>query len=102
MECLRTATKVNGQRKPCLPKKRKASRLDCLRMLRDWISTDREYVPGLTFHQAKGKEWPTVDVVLDASAQNALANGLNPMDERHRKIYVGSTRGIKATRLRSI
>lgn len=102
MDHLRSATKVSGRRKPSLPAKRVPSRLLRLALLRGWIITEQSYVPGLTFHQAKGREWGTVDVALAAAAQRALAKGLDPTNELHRKIYVGLTRGIRATRLRAI
>ncbi|MCQ3811832.1 MAG: UvrD-helicase domain-containing protein [Acidimicrobiia bacterium] len=102
MEQLRLATKVGGQRKPALPAARKPSRLARLGLLRQWLRTEMSYVPGLTFHQAKGKEWKSVDIALNAQSQAALARGLDPQNEDHRKIYVGSTRGTLSTRLRSI
>ena len=61
---------------------------------------DRPYVPGLSFHQAKGREWRRVDVVLDAEARQIVGAGLDSTNEDHRKIYVGLTRGSHSTRIR--
>jgi len=102
MEQLRIAAKVDGRRRPSLPEARKTSRIARLGLLRRWLLTEMSYVLGLTFHQAKGKEWQQVDVALDRRARDALANGLDPRIEDHRKIYVGSTRGISTTRLRRL
>ncbi|MEM7093704.1 MAG: UvrD-helicase domain-containing protein [Actinomycetota bacterium] len=100
MESLRAATKVDGKRKPSLPAKRLPSRLARLQLLRDWLLNEREYVPGFTFHQAKGKEWPTVHLALDSGSRAALTQGLDKNNEDHRKIYVGATRGILSTQIR--
>ncbi|WP_420637735.1 UvrD-helicase domain-containing protein [Candidatus Poriferisocius sp.] len=102
MEALRVATKVGGERKPALPAARRSSRLDRLDLLRYWLLTEKCYVPGLTFHQAKGKEWPHVHIALNVESRAALAQGLDPQIEDHRKIYVGSTRGILSTQLRPL
>ncbi len=102
MEALRVATKVGGQRKPALPAERRPDRLNRLDLLRQWLLTENSYVPGLTCHQAKGKEWPCVHLALDRKPRIALAEGLDPKYEDHRKIYVGSTRGIMTTQLRPL
>lgn len=102
METLREATKVDGKRKPALPAKRRQSRLARLELLRRWLLNESSYIPGLTFHQAKGKEWPHVHIALDGQSQAALAQGLDPRNEDHRKIYVGATRGIFSTQLRPL
>jgi DNA helicase-2/ATP-dependent DNA helicase PcrA len=102
MEALRVATKVGGKRRPSLPGARVASRLMRLALLREWLLVDRRYVAGLSFHQAKGREWRRVDVVLDAAAQAIIAAGLDSAEEAHRKIYVGLTRASESTRLRPI
>lgn len=101
MDELRLATKVGGERRPSLPGARMDSRLGRLALLREWLTCDRQYVAGLTFHQAKGREWCSVDVVLDANARQILQSGLDKAEEEHRRIYVGLTRASEATRLRS-
>jgi DNA helicase-2/ATP-dependent DNA helicase PcrA len=102
MTSLRDAAKVQGQRRPSLPGARVASRLDRLTLLREWLTVDRRYVPGLSFHQAKGREWGRVDVALDATARATVASGLDGTKEDDRKLYVALTRGSISTRLRAI
>jgi DNA helicase-2/ATP-dependent DNA helicase PcrA len=102
MAALRTATKVQLQRQPSLPTARLASRLERLTLLRRWLTVDARHVPGLSFHQAKGREWRCVDVALDATARAALAAGLDGTREADRKLYVALTRGSVSTRVRPI
>ena len=54
-------------------------------------------VPGLTAHQAKGREWETVAVRLAASEEAALQAGLSVEDDTHRKLYVACTRARQDT-----
>jgi hypothetical protein len=65
------------------------------------ISTRTRYpgrpVPGLTTHQAKGREWDVVGVRLGTGEQEALAAGLNVSVESHRQLYVACTRARRAT-----
>ena len=58
-------------------------------------------VPGLTTHQAKGREWEVVEVRLDANEREALAAGLNVRVESHRQLYVACTRARRATKAAS-
>ncbi len=102
MDALRVATTVGGVRRPSLPASRIASRLDRLTLLREWLTVERQYVAGLSFHQAKGREWSRVDVVLDGGARAILAVGLDSKREDHRKLYVGLTRGSHSTRTRTM
>jgi DNA helicase-2/ATP-dependent DNA helicase PcrA len=102
MTALREATKVQGQRRPSLPAARVVSRCDRLTLLRQWLTVDGRYVPGLSFHQAKGREWGRVDVALGATARAALGAGLDGTKEDHRKLYVALTRGSTSTRVRPI
>ncbi|WP_431946583.1 UvrD-helicase domain-containing protein [Micromonospora marina] len=50
-------------------------------------------VPGLTIHQAKGREWSAVGVRLTPTEQQHLAAGLAPDHDGQRAIYVALTRG---------
>lgn len=65
------------------------------------ISTRTRYsgrpVPGLTTHQAKGREWDVVGVCLGTPEQEALTAGLNVSAESHRQLYVACTRARRAT-----
>jgi DNA helicase-2/ATP-dependent DNA helicase PcrA len=49
-------------------------------------------VPGLTIHQAKGREWRTVGIILSAAERRQLEAGLSPDVDDHRRLYVGLTR----------
>lgn len=49
-------------------------------------------VPGLTCHQAKGREWDRVGMRLEESDAAVLRKGLDPADEAHRSLYVALTR----------
>jgi DNA helicase II / ATP-dependent DNA helicase PcrA len=102
MHELRDAAKVQEERRPSLPAARVESRLGRLTLLREWFTADRPYIAGLSFHQAKGREWAHVDVALDASGRGVVATGLDGANEEHRKLYVALTRGSHGTRLRAI
>jgi DNA helicase-2/ATP-dependent DNA helicase PcrA len=54
-------------------------------------------VPGLTAHQAKGREWDVVGIRLTAGEREALARGLTVHEDTHRKLYVACTRARRAT-----
>ncbi|MFJ8059458.1 3'-5' exonuclease [Streptomyces sp. NPDC096142] len=56
-----------------------------------------QLVPGLTCHQAKGKEWGTVAVRLEENDAAALYSGLVLQDEEHRSLYVALTRARRHT-----
>ncbi|WP_410540132.1 UvrD-helicase domain-containing protein [Streptomyces sp. KL2] len=49
-------------------------------------------IPGLTAHQAKGREWDHVGVCLTSSERGTLRRGLSSANEDHRKLYVALTR----------
>lgn len=57
-----------------------------LRLLRS------DLVPGLTVHQAKGREWPRVGVALTDRDEQLLAGGLQELEEEHCVLYVALTR----------
>lgn len=54
-------------------------------------------VPGLTTHQAKGREWDSVGVRLSPSERQALAGGLSVQVDAHRQLYVACTRARRIT-----
>ncbi|MEE4598936.1 UvrD-helicase domain-containing protein [Streptomyces sp. DSM 41524] len=61
--------------------------------LRTRLEAAREgLVPGMTCHQAKGREWDRVGVRLEEADTAALRRGLDPTDEAHRALYVALTR----------
>ena len=86
MTSLRDAAKVQGQRRPSLPAARVASRLDRLALLRAWLTVDRLYVPGLSFHQAKGREWRRHNRVRAGRDEGGRSQALRrayPRQHRH-------------------
>lgn len=54
-------------------------------------------VPGLTTHQAKGREWEAVGVRLSSGDREALAGGLAVQVDTHRQLYVACTRARRLT-----
>jgi DNA helicase II / ATP-dependent DNA helicase PcrA len=60
-------------------------------------SATPRFIPGLTIHQAKGREWNTVAVRLNDREHRTLAAGLDGTNEEHRKLYVALTRGRDRT-----
>jgi DNA helicase-2/ATP-dependent DNA helicase PcrA len=54
---------------------------------------DDQLIPGLTCHQAKGREWDRVGVHLEEPDREALRAGLDHTRETHRMLYVALTRG---------
>ncbi|MFG2698020.1 UvrD-helicase domain-containing protein [Kitasatospora sp. NPDC048407] len=54
-------------------------------------------IPGLTTHQAKGREWDAVAVHLKPGDAGALRLGLDQANEDHRKVYVALTRARSKT-----
>ncbi|CCI52653.1 UvrD-helicase domain-containing protein [Nostocoides jenkinsii] len=51
-----------------------------------------ELIPGITVHQAKGREWPRVGVALTRAHESALMSGLTDAEEEHCVVYVALTR----------
>lgn len=61
-----------------------------LRLIRRLDVSD--LIPGLTIHQAKGREWSRVGVALQASEVARLSVGLSQESETDRALYVALTR----------
>lgn len=51
-----------------------------------------DLVPGMTVHQAKGREWPRVGVALSRRDEHLLTTGLHELDDDHCVLYVALTR----------
>ncbi|MFF5313074.1 UvrD-helicase domain-containing protein [Streptomyces massasporeus] len=80
------------------PKRHARTPLTGLQNLRTRSQVARDQlVPGLTCHQAKGKEWGTVGVRLEENDAVALHNGLVLEYEEHRSLYVALTRARRRT-----
>jgi len=56
-------------------------------------------VPGMTIHQAKGKEWTAVGVRLKPAQAERLQTGLTEANPDDRALYVAFTRAREAARL---
>jgi DNA helicase-2/ATP-dependent DNA helicase PcrA len=65
--------------------------------LRQRVADVGALVPGMTIHQAKGREWDYVAVRLDESETQALGRGLSHGVEIDRKTYVACTRARRRT-----
>lgn len=67
-----------------------------LEILRDRLHAVR-LIPGLTVHQAKGREWDSVALRLSDDGRAMLAAGLSKDNEGHRLLYVACTRARDIT-----
>lgn len=56
-------------------------------------------IPGMTIHQAKGKEWPAVGVRLKPAQVERLRIGLTETNPDDRALYVALTRASRSARL---
>lgn len=68
------------------------SRYQYFKWLLPRMASAQPLVMGLTVHQAKGREWDRVAVVLSAKQTQALRGGLQEADAGHRALYVACTR----------
>lgn len=93
LELLRDAAHDLGvARRPAkLPKNGEPIRQGEVEALRLRLQRD-DLIPGLTVHQAKGREWPRVGVALSTKDEQVLAGGLRELEEEHCVLYVALTR----------
>jgi DNA helicase-2/ATP-dependent DNA helicase PcrA len=56
-------------------------------------------VPGMTVHQAKGREWPVVGVRLTDLQVERLGHGVSQDSPEDRVLYVALTRACRAAQL---
>jgi DNA helicase-2/ATP-dependent DNA helicase PcrA len=68
-----------------------------LKNLSTRLRNSSRLVPGLTAHQAKGREWDVVGVRLTDAECAVLRQGLRADSEDHRKLYVALTRARTRT-----
>ncbi|MFJ6861744.1 UvrD-helicase domain-containing protein [Streptomyces werraensis] len=81
-----------------LPKRRNHTHTARLEKLRGRLNAPASrLIPGLTAHQAKGREWDTVGVRLTRLERETLRQGLSADNEDHRKLYVALTRAKRMT-----
>lgn len=89
---------VGAETRRKLPMKRNHHHTARLENLRVRLHADgNRLIPGLTAHQAKGREWNNVGVLLTSSERETLAAGLVQNREDHRTLYVALTRAKQAT-----
>ncbi|MEV6781938.1 UvrD-helicase domain-containing protein [Streptomyces sp. NPDC051098] len=77
--------------------RRHSTHTERLENLRARLHSTSRLVPGLTAHQAKGREWDIVGVCLTGAEQQILRQGLRSDHEDHRKLYVALTRARDTT-----
>ncbi|MFI0454163.1 3'-5' exonuclease [Actinomadura sp. 6N118] len=61
------------------------------------LQEEARFIPCLTIHQAKGREWNEVGVRLTEAETDLLRDGLSSAEENHRKLYVALTRARRST-----
>jgi DNA helicase-2/ATP-dependent DNA helicase PcrA len=61
-------------------------------LLRERLTSGQQLIPGMTAHQAKGREWDNVGLRLSDDQRKVLAGGLSSAEETHRQLYVACTR----------
>lgn len=93
LELLRDAAiNLGVRRRPArLPRNGEPIRQDEVEALRQRLQRD-DLIPGLTVHQAKGREWPSVGVKLSKEDEQILDGGLHQLEEEHCVLYVALTR----------
>jgi DNA helicase II / ATP-dependent DNA helicase PcrA len=93
MQELRTALRNLGSPRQLrrLPAERENVQLGRLQDLGRRVA-QTNLIPGMTVHQAKGKEWQRVGIRLSADQAGRLANGLSPANTDDRLLYVALTR----------
>ncbi len=90
LERLRVRTEGSGRRRPRRVNAENV-REDELNLLRVRLQR-RDLIPGLTVHQAKGREWDHVGVALNPMQERMLDEGLHELEPEHCVLYVALTR----------
>ncbi|WP_433754662.1 UvrD-helicase domain-containing protein [Nocardia sp. CA-135398] len=80
-----------------LPAEPNSITLERLWMIGERLRIGTTCVPGVTAHQAKGREWDRVGVCLGTTERRLLQRGLRPHQESHRVLYVACTRARLGT-----
>jgi DNA helicase-2/ATP-dependent DNA helicase PcrA len=68
-----------------------------LQRLQARLTVGEQIIPGMTVHQAKGREWDIVTLKLSDADVTQLTDGLIPTIEKHRQLYVACTRARSRT-----
>jgi DNA helicase-2/ATP-dependent DNA helicase PcrA len=91
---------LGGYRRPRqLGPAQERKQLRRLEALRKRLGQSRRLLPGMTVHQAKGREWAHVGVRLTDDEQAQLAAGLSQDNDDHRRLYVALTRARRSVTL---
>lgn len=95
VDLLRSAARSFGSRRRPnrLKDSQEAARIDELTALRIRL-LEKDLIPGLTVHQAKGGEWPRVGVFLTETEAALLASGLQELEDDDCVLYVAITRAM--------
>jgi DNA helicase-2/ATP-dependent DNA helicase PcrA len=98
LAALRQAMKDLGapRRPPSSSGDSEQRQLDRMAALGKRVRSDAKVVPGMTIHQAKGREWDRVGVRLSEGEISRLAAGLDKAVESDRALYVALTRAKSA------
>jgi DNA helicase-2/ATP-dependent DNA helicase PcrA len=72
-----------------------AGRIELLGALGRRLGT-AHLIPGMTIHQAKGREWANVGVFLQPDEERRVASGLSQERPSDRAMYVGLTRAKRS------
>lgn len=89
---------MGGRSIPALGTDKEAERVASLVALSRRLGRG-DLLPGMTAHQAKGREWPKVAVYLQPGQLARLAAGLNQEQPGDRELYVALTRARERVRL---
>lgn len=89
---------LGGREIPALHGSNEAQRVASLLALSKRLRK-RVLVPGMTVHQAKGREWGKVAVYLQPGQTARLAAGLEAVRHADREIYVALTRAREVVRM---
>jgi len=76
-----------------LPAEQEAAQVERIRSMARRIA-EPSSVAGMTVHQAKGGEWPTVGLRVSVDEAQRLARGLRQASEPDRVLYVAATRAM--------
>jgi DNA helicase-2/ATP-dependent DNA helicase PcrA len=99
LSLLRTILRdIGGRNIPALSATKEAKRIELLLALSKRLGRSH-LVPGMTVHQAKGREWNSVSVHLTPGQTGRLATGLMQDQAGDRAIYVALTRARERVRL---
>lgn len=101
LKALRKAMKDLGaaRRPPSGTPQNEQRQVDRLAALAARVRCGKPLVPGMTIHQAKGREWDVVGVRLTETEAGRVAAGLDQSVESDRALYVALTRARQGVRM---